>query len=116
MARVDSPINKSGTDALIRENTLRKKVGTEVVPYLNVAFRRLLAGIIQADNQSIKPNSSDILRKKDVKEAIRSLDERYGLCGILKLETEPNPIRVDLEKSGKVVDLNIRLNIETGED
>ncbi|KXB07336.1 hypothetical protein AKJ51_01550 [candidate division MSBL1 archaeon SCGC-AAA382A20] len=116
MARVKSPINKAGTDGIIREKTMRNQIGKEVVSYLTVAFRRLLLGIIQADNDTIKPNSEAILRKKHVKEAIKTLDENYGLRGILKLETEPNPVTVDLEKSGKQVDLVIRLSLEGRED
>lgn len=109
-------LNKSGASELIRKNTMRTQIGKDAIPYLTVAFRRLLLGIIQADNNSITPNSNSTLTKKDIRKAIGTLDEKYGLRGVLKLSSEPKPVDVDLTKSGNQVDLVIRLNIERDEE
>lgn len=108
-------VNKSKIDDTIREKSARTRIGSKAIPYIEDAVKRLVIGMIEADNKAVKPNSEATLRKKHLKRAMSQLDEKYGLEGILGLEAEPKTQEVNLERDGQKVDLHIRLNVNTGD-
>lgn len=106
-------INKSALREAIEEESIRTQLAGDVIPHFEESLERLIAGIVEADNECVGPNSKATLTKKALKDAILHLDEKHGIRSVLELEVEPREKSIKLEKRGKHIDLNIHLDIDT---